>query len=198
MTTTRLRAERQVVVGTARSADRRLLVAAAGTALTLAAVLHWLPAEQQGPLAATVALLLAVAVPWALDDDAGQALAVVPTSPRHRLGLRVGLGLLPSAVLWWAAASLFAVLTPGFDVEALTLGWARAALVALTCALIVHRWRPDLSAPAVGAVAVLALELVSLIATAPTLPPLFLGWAGVTALALAAALAFGWASHEPR
>jgi len=198
MTTTRLRAEGQVVVGTARSGDRRLLVAAAGIALMIAGVLRWVPAEGQGRLAGTAALLLAVAVPWALDDDARHALAVVPTSPRHRLALRVGLGLLPSAVFWWAAAGLFAVLTPRLDVEGLTLDWARAALVALTSALVVHRWRPELSAPTVGAVAVLVVAAVGLVVAAPTPTPLFSGWAGVTVLALSASVAFGWASHEPR
>lgn len=183
----------------ARSTDRRLLLVAVAAAIGVPATFRWLPAEARGPLLDTVVLVLAVIAPFALDDDARHTLAVVPVPLRHRLALRVFFGLVSSAVLWVAASTLSDRLVPNLDAGALTEDWARAVLVALTSALVAHRWHPEIPPAAVGAFAVLTLQLVTVFPATDSLRASSLvdGWVGVAGLAVAATFAFRWASRDP-
>jgi hypothetical protein len=119
----------------------------------------------------SVALALAAAVPFALDDRSRRTVAAAPTALAARSLAVLGLAVVPAAAVWAAACAWVAVRgSSPVPVAALTLEAAGVTAAAVAAALALVRWR-DVDEPgAVTAPVVLALGLLL-----PRLP----GWAAL-------------------
>ena len=132
-----------------------------------------------------VALALAAAVPFALDDRSRRTVAAAPTALAERTLAVLGLAVVPAVAVWAGACAWVAVRGPRpVPVAALTLEAAAVTAAAVAVALALVRWR-DVDEPgAVTAPLVLALGLL-----VPRLPD----WA-----ALATEPGPGWAAAHLR
>jgi fluoroquinolone transport system permease protein len=163
-----------------------LLVAAAGSAL----LLWWRWDAMADPTYAvwvlrSVALLLAVAVAFALDDRTRSTLAAVPTPLSWRATVRLVCVAGPAALVWCAAlASVGQRVDGSIPVAAMTLEAVTLAAVVLALSGGLVRWR-DVSDPGiVVAPAILGLGLLL-----PQLP---------RSIALAVAPGPAWSSAHVR
>ena len=123
-------------------------VIAAG--LCSGAVLWWQDARTTAEgnavwLLRVVALLLAVALAFALDDRSRVTLAAVPTPQWWRSGVRLVVAGLPAALVWGGALAWVEHLSGGaVPGRALTLEMAALAAFALAVAGGLARWRDQL------------------------------------------------------
>ena len=146
-----------------------------------------------------VALALAAAVPFALDDRSRRTVAAAPTSLAARTLAVLGLAVVPAAAVWAGACAWVAVRTAQpVPVAALTLEAAGVTAAAVAAALVLVRWREvddpgALTAPLVLALGLLLPRLPSWAALVtepgPGWTAAHLRWAAVLALALGAAAA---------
>jgi len=133
----------------------------------------------------SVALALAAAVPFALDDRSRRTVAAAPTALAARSMAALGLAVVPAAVVWAAVCAWVAVRgSRPVPVAALTLEAVGVTAVAAAAALALVGWREVDEPGAVTAPVVLALGLVL-----PRLP----GWA-----ALVTEPGPGWAAAHLR
>jgi hypothetical protein len=145
----------------------------------------------------SVALALAAAVPFALDDRSRRTVAAAPTPVAARVVAVLGLAVVPAAAVWAAACAWVAVRgSRPVPVAALTLEAAGVIAAVVAVALVLVRWREVDEPGAVTAPVVLALALLlprlpdwAALATepGPGWTAAHLRWAAVLALALATA-----------
>lgn len=132
-----------------------------------------------------VALALAAAVPFALDDLSRRTVAAAPTPLAARTLAALGLAAVPAAAVWAAACAWVAVRGPGpVPVAELSLEAAGVTAAAVAAGLALVRWRGVDEPGALTAPVVLAMGLLL-----PRLP----GWA-----ALATEPGPGWAAAHVR
>ena len=118
-----------------------------------------------------VALTLAAAVPFALDDRSRRTVGAVPTSLAARSVAALGFAVVPAAAAWAGACAWVTVRSSRpVPVAALSLEAAGVTAVAAAAALALVRWRSVDEPGAVTAPMVLALGLLL-----PRLP----GWAAL-------------------
>jgi fluoroquinolone transport system permease protein len=108
-----------------------------------------------------VALALAAAVPFALDDRSRRTVAAAPTGLAARTLAVLGLAVVPAAAVWAGACAWVAVRTAQpVPVAALTLEAGATTAAAVAVALVLVRWREVDDPGALTAPLVLALGLL--------------------------------------